>query len=453
MKIFPDTKVYVLCPANYHSGGPELCHQLASQLISFGVEAYMLYLFNVNSPANTSDPVHDALKKYHVPYVLKCDDSPNNIVVVPETITTIGFYSVKNCRHVLWWMSVNNFLSNITNALQCHLNNPLAEPMPKFFKFDTEDNDTVHFVQSEYARQFVKLNGIADDKIFMVEDYLNQEFLSGAAHVDLTAKKNIVAYNPKKGFEITEHLIKLAPDIDWRPIKGMTPAQVQNLLAQAKVYIDFGSHPGKDRIPREAAISGCVVITGKRGAAANDIDINIPAEFKFNERAIDGQPVIKKIREVFDNFAAAYAKQADYRARILDDKNRFTKEVAEAFELENFPPPTVALVQGVCEKSFLLAEELLRGNDFTPSFIVDDELATAKISDELIMRYQNRNYLRVGEYFIEVITRDDAKFLYREGRIKKFMLLEPTADEFAAVNDFYAPNVADVLNVERISAD
>ena len=99
--------------------------------------------------------------------------------------------------------------------------------------------------------------------------------------------------------------IKLAPDIEWRPIEKMTPAQVQELLAQAKIYIDFGNHPGRDRIPREAAISGCVVITGKRGAAANDIDINIPAEFKFDEKITKPQEVIEKIRAVFENFPAA----------------------------------------------------------------------------------------------------------------------------------------------------
>lgn len=271
--------------------------------------------------------------------------------------------------------------------------------------------------------------------------------------VDLSAKKNIVAYNPRKGFEITEQLMELAPDIDWRPIEKMTPEQVQNLLAQAKVYIDFGNHPGKDRIPREAAISGCVVITGKRGAAANDVDINIPADFKFDERAIDGQPIIQKIREVFDNFTAAHARQADYRARILDDKNRFTKEVAAAFELETFPPPTVAFVQGIGEKTFLLAEEFLQSAEFGTCFIVDDEISATKILNGVLMRYQNRDFLRVGNAFIEIITRDDAKFLYREGRIKNFALLEPSDSELAALNDFYAPSAEDVLNVERISSD
>lgn len=271
--------------------------------------------------------------------------------------------------------------------------------------------------------------------------------------VDLSAKKNIVAYNPRKGFEVTEQLIKLAPDIDWRPIENMTPAQVQQLLAQAKIYIDFGNFPGRERLPREAALSNCVVITGRRGAAANDIDINIPAEFKFDERTSNVQAVVKKIREVFYNFNAALSAQSAFRMKELNAQKNFAAQVAAVFGIKKFPPPTVALVQGVCEESLLLAQEFLRGNDFTPSFIVDDVLAATKISDELILREQNRNYLRLGNAFIEIITRADAKFLYREGRIKKFALLEPTNTELAALNDFYAPNAEDVLNVERISSD
>ena len=33
-----------------------------------------------------------------------------------------------------------------------------------------------------------------------------------------------------------------------------------------QVYIDFGHHPGQDRLPREAVQCGCVVITGTRGS-------------------------------------------------------------------------------------------------------------------------------------------------------------------------------------------
>ncbi|MBQ6758911.1 MAG: hypothetical protein IJP42_07515 [Selenomonadaceae bacterium] len=86
-------------------------------------------------------------------------------------------------------MSVDNYLSHLMKMFSSRLKDTLAKPLAKFFYFGKEDSDVEHFVQSEYARQFVKLNGIADKKIHMVEDYLNQTFLTRAAQVDLSRKK------------------------------------------------------------------------------------------------------------------------------------------------------------------------------------------------------------------------------------------------------------------------
>lgn len=444
MKVYPDTKIYIICPGKYNSGGPESLHQLCSKLIEFGLDANILYIQG-HIPFTKDDPVHDDYKKYHVPYAFDLADASHNILIVPEYFTEY-LYITENIQRVLWWMSVNNYLKAISSKINAHAENVTKLPVPKFFYFQ-EDN-IEHWAKAEYPRLFLKANGIPAQKIHHVETYMNRIFFKRAAQIGLAEKKNIVAYNHKKGFEITQQLIKLAPDIAWKPIKNMSPAQVQNLLAQAKVYIDFGEHPGRDRLPREATISGCVVITGRRGAAANNVDINIPDEFKFDEKTSTPLEVVEKIREVFRNFPAAHAKQNAYRARVLEEPKQFTAQAADAFGIKNLPPPTVAFVQGIGEKSFLMAQELFQSAEFWPRFIVDDVLATTNISDKLILREQNRNYLRVGEDFVEIITRDDAKFLYHEGRIKIFALLNPIDNELAELKNFYEAAAEDILIYE-----
>ena len=109
----------------------------------------------------------------------------------------------------------------------------------------------------------------------------------------------------------------------------------------------------------------------------------------------------------------------------------------------------MAILRTVDEESFHFAHFLFQNEDGKPIFIVDDEFAAANVPAEVFLREQNRNYLRVGENLVEIITRDDAKFLYLEGRIKKFALLEPNDAELVALRDFYAPNVEDVLIFER----
>ncbi len=445
MKLYPDSKVYIFCPAQVQTGGPESLHQLASKLISLGVETYMSYSEPLN---NEPDPVHAAYKKYHVPYTYLMTDDAKNVIIAAETITA-NLYGAKKIRRVLWWMSVDNYLGNVISIMEHYQKNPLAKSLPKYFTFDKADRDIEHWAKSEYARQFLQVNGIPSNKIYHVETYMNQTFFEQAALIDLSRKKNLVAYNPRKGFEITKQLIDATPDIDWQPIENMTPAQVQELLARAKVYIDFGEHPGRDRLPREATVSKCVVITGKRGAAANDVDYNIPAEFKFNLETVTKRQVIEKIRAVFENFEGELEKQASFRQRVYDDRKNFTATIANVFGIKKLPPPSVAFVQGVSEGSFLLAQELFKSKDFRPSFIVDDVLAAAEISNELILREQNRNYLRVGKNLIEIITQDDAKFLYLEGRIKKFALFEPTDTEIDALKNFYTPAAEDVLVFSR----
>ena len=440
MRLYPDSKVYIVCPGLYHTGGAELLHQLCSQLISFGVDAYMYYYLEGSFNIKVY-PVDDFYRKYHLPYVTEIEDTEHNIFVAYEGPTEF-LYIPKKAQRVLWWLSADNYLGHLSNYFRALIQYRKLdlEPLGKFFFFNEIDNQTDHLAQSEYAKNFLLVNGVPEYKIYMVEDYLNQAFLSRAAQVDLSRKENFVAYNPKKGFEVTSQLMNFAPDIDWRPIQNMTPEQVQELLARAKVYIDFGNHPGKDRIPREAAISGCVVITGKRGSAANDVDINIPAEFKFDERIATPQALIQKIRDVFDNFSAAHKKQAAYRARILDDKNRFANEVAEAFGIKNIAAGGVFIPQHFNEETFLLAEKL-RGASL---FIVDEN-----IPEKFIHREQNRNYLRGNGITVEIITRDDAKFLYLEGRIKKFALLNPSEAELEAVKKFYAPATEDILIFNR----
>ena len=323
MRLYPDTKIYIVCPANYRSGGPESLHQLCSKLIEFGIDAKIIYSFGANK-MNTADPVDETYKKYHVSWCLPQDlpkiDLAKNILIINEGAASSP-YVVKKMRLIFWWLSVDTYFRNIIDLVGEHLLNPLGAPVPKFFYFNKTEENIEHWGQSEYVRQFLRLNGIK--KVRAIETPMRQNFLIRAAQVDLLSKKNIVVYNPKKGFEVAKQIMDAAPDITWRPIENMTPAQVQNLLLQAKVYIDFGNFPGRERLPREAALSGCVVITGKRGAAANDVDINIPAEFKFDERISTADDIIKKIREVFFNFEAAYAKQKAFRDKELNVKRNF----------------------------------------------------------------------------------------------------------------------------------
>ena len=50
-------------------------------------------------------------------------------------------------------------------------------------------------------------------------------------------------------------------------LSGFNTKQIINIYNKTKVYLDFGYHPGKDRMPREAALFNNCIITNKKGSA------------------------------------------------------------------------------------------------------------------------------------------------------------------------------------------
>mgnify|MGYP001626387956 FL=1 len=165
--------------------------------------------------------------------------------------------------------------------------------------------------------------------IYYLSDYLNPNFLSNKA--ELSKKVNIVVFNPKKGISFTKKIISSATDIEFVPLANMTREQVIETLQKAKVYIDFGNHPGKDRIPREAAILGCCVITGKRGSAAFFEDVPIPDEYKFEDKEENIPKIIEKIKDCFDNFEKRYQDFDYYRQVIKNEPIKFLEDLKKIF--------------------------------------------------------------------------------------------------------------------------
>lgn len=420
MNYYDDTIVYILSPANRHTGGIELLHQLASQLVALGVNAQMAYF---DKPPQVC-PVDAAYRKYHLDYTCDIMDHEHNIVVCPETVTPLVMV-IHFAQKVIWWMSVDNYLLTLREYLKNFKEEwQLKHPMVKLFYFSGNHPDIIHWYQSEYARQFLLLNDVQEKQLIAMEDYLSQEFLSNLQEANVyeknKRKEKSVAFNPIKGFETTQILMEKRPDINWQPIENMTAAEVRTLLLHTQIYIDFGNHPGKDRIPREAAMSGCVVITGKRGAAANDIDINLPSQFKCPDNDYDH--ILHTIDEVFADFKTAYDQQSAYRERILNDYNRFKQEIIENFGIDTSKLPLwCAVINDTGNIGITIAQALASTPcEYCVKFLIDDYLADYQNPLKPIRVENQRCYLPLDNHQeIEIITASDADFLYLEGRINK----------------------------------
>ncbi len=349
IKISQNSKIYVFLHTNQATGGSELLHQLVYHLRNdLKIEAYIYY------PYNDSNPTHRFYKKYNNPVIKSIEDLSSNVLLFPEAywiLPTISCY--QNIKKTMWWLSVDNFYVSmfLGNRKDFFLDKAINKVWRFFFKktlINIEEKiykkvdfsipklpkevQSVDFylAQSFYALNHLTNKGIPNEKIFFLSDYLNEDFLK--IKTDLSKKQNIVTYNPKKGYNFTKKIIKMASDIKFVPIINMTPKQVIEALQKAKVYIDFGNHPGKDRIPREAAILGCCVITGKRGSAAFYEDVPIPDEYKFEDKKENVPEIINKIRDCFDNFNESYQDFNYYRELIHKEPQKFLEDLRKIFE-------------------------------------------------------------------------------------------------------------------------
>ena len=106
LNVNEDTNIYVACPANSATGGPELLHQLVHELNKLGLNAFMFY-YNWKKNIN---PVNDAYLVYQNSFVDEIENDKNNILIVPEVKTDL-LYKFKLIQKVIWWLSVDNYFS------------------------------------------------------------------------------------------------------------------------------------------------------------------------------------------------------------------------------------------------------------------------------------------------------------------------------------------------------
>ncbi len=326
--------IYVTMPAGLKSGGPELGHQLISYFCELGYDARMAYLGVIENIC----PVHYAFKKY----VIKWDkfedivDNENVIIIFPEAYTRLAV-KFKKAKRVIWWMSVDNYktfsnfksLANASGPLRAI--SWLLKRRLRNGKKGIKIAD-IHLYQSEYARLFLEGQGITN--YLPLSDYINEIYF----HENKFIKKDYVLYNPKKGYAFTKKIIERSQELKWIPIENMANEDVFQLLNQSKVYIDFGNHPGKDRFPREAAMSGCCILTGKRGSAGNDIDVPIFNEYKFEDKSDNISLIISKIKDCLLYYDERIKDFEQYKSKIVNEKAIFEQEALRflSYIAENF---------------------------------------------------------------------------------------------------------------------
>ena len=301
-------EILAVCPANCMTGGPEAIHTLVSEMNQLEDVRARIWYWDVQS----MDPCPEEYKAYHCEYVTEVAPDFQGVVIVPE-IWANRVLDLPGKLKAIWWLGVDAY-ANWT-------------PGPEQGAF-LQDNTIIHMTQSQYAYKFLESLGV--QRLIMCGDTVNKDFYED---YEETERADTVLYNPAKSNLFMRRLLNECKDIIFKPITGMTRRQVIDTMRGSKLYIDFGDFPGRERMPREAVLCGCCIITGKVGSAGHDMDF--PHRYKFESKDSHLWAIRRKIRYVLAHYEECRGHFYYFRRCLQYDrelmKNQI-REVADAFQ-------------------------------------------------------------------------------------------------------------------------
>ena len=296
-------KVFMYCPY-VRTGGPECLHQYCDMINQMGGDAALYYAHQNSFGKGTisHNSLTDVAPMLYTEYytnlkrATRVEDDAANILIIPSILkASWARASYKNIRIAVSWLGFGGD-----------------------GEFNLSDPALIHLFQSWTLKKYVLERAPAPVDFFDLDDYISVD-----PTVTPGRKSDIVAFNPAKD-KTTGDLCKQA-GISCVPLSYFNHHDLLSVLGTCKVYVDFGTHIGRDRIPREAALMGCVVITNKVGTAANYEDVAVTTR-------LDESP-LELIKAAFENYETMVASQEGYVQAIRGQKAKFAEQI-KAFLLK-----------------------------------------------------------------------------------------------------------------------
>lgn len=320
-------KIYLMVPNGVRTGGPEALYQLSDALLRGGREDVFVAYYRGTEIAELisgrstgsdflffnlqADQIHEYQQYLHQPTEVVVD-APENVVVLPEPL--VGLIPVfRKAKVLVWWLSVDNAFRALGEINLNQLRRPTV----------------FHATQSFYAHNFVMALGLRS--VGLLSDFTASQFLLQS---EAMTKDDLVAVNANfkviSDLDALERLlVERNPKIRVSRIVNMPREKVLETLAAAKAYVDLGTFPGKDRMPREAALLGCLVFLSTSGAGANAEDYLIPDSQRGNCWDLVG--MADAIVDACERYESQLACQNNFVVAIQREREIFKEEVAKVF--------------------------------------------------------------------------------------------------------------------------
>ena len=335
-------EIYVYSPSNAVSGGINSLHILCRALRCKGFNARMYYTSLPDSFQN--DPI---IQSFNLPYCLELNDSPGNLLIVPEATTSL-LQQFSQIRKMVYWLGLFFYFRSKPNRgvmafkplrrlFYCSdyfgKSRSWCHSFSKKLNYWNKKNDpiwrdgTLHMSNSYYVADFLKSMGI--EQVWLLHNPVRDEFYS---EKPIAKRSKTILFGPKTSQFLIKQLQKQLPGFRCIRLKGLAATEVKNLYNEAMLFIELGNFSGRDRMPREAVLSGCVVISSTNGSAAYYDDIQLPDFYKVNTRHTYQRELVDKVISVTGNYQKHFDEMKPYIKYLRHERDDFERNAAEIFK-------------------------------------------------------------------------------------------------------------------------
>ena len=301
-------EVLMACPANVATGGVESIHKFAYELNK--IEKMEVKIWYWGAGVKKPQPIE--YSEYGIDYITKLPGGYKGAIIFPEIwANSVVDERFKDCKKMIHWLGVDAYYWN--NPVNTH-------------GLFLQQKDVIHLSQSQYATNHLLEKGVDKKNILHISDVPNALYYEV---YEETPRDNVILYNPAKMTDFQQALMCRARDdygLTFKPLANFTREQMADVMRHAKLYIDFGVWPGRERIPREAALSGCCVITSKLGCAQYYEDVALDDKWKFDTEPNNIRVIIETMKYILQNYDACKHEFASYRQSVIADRDNLHKD-------------------------------------------------------------------------------------------------------------------------------